>query len=122
MGFGLLNGIPRTQGFEETANTDGSIKVEYVGSTNAAAVVQEMTLLRAAELAREAGKAGFRIVERSDYQRFMVQSQYNIEMSRTPTGFKTELIIELVDEASSDPLALDAIAVIDELGPLYYSE
>ena len=120
MGTSLLGGIDRTTGFRSTANADGTTTVEYVGSTNSGPMVQEMTLLRAAELAREAGKAGFAIVERKDYQRFVAVMQGGFETSRTPSGYKTELTVRFLDGEAPAPAAFDAVAVIDDLGPLYY--
>lgn len=119
MGASLLGGIQRTTGFRSTANADGTTTVEYVGSTNSGPMVQEMTLLRAAELAREAGKAGFAIVDRKDYQRFVATTQYGVEISRVPSGYKTELTVRFLD-GDPAPAAFDAMAVIDDLGPLYY--
>lgn len=120
MGTSLLGGIERTTGFRSTANPDGTTTVEYVGATNSGPMVQEMTLLRAAELARAAGKAGFVIVDRKDYQRFMATTQYGVEISRIPSGFKTELTVRFLDGEARQPAAFDAVAVIDDLGPLYY--
>ncbi len=118
MGTTLLGGIDRTAGFRSTPNEDGSIKVEYTGNTTSGPVVQEMTLLRAAELAREAGKTHFHVVGRNDYQRYLTQTMNGVPMNRTLTGYKTELTIRLVGEGEAD--ALDAVAVIDALGPIYY--
>ena len=111
----------KTTGFKETANPDGTIVVEYTGSTPSAPMVQEMTLLRAAEIARAAGKPGFAIVGRQDYTQFLAQTQYGVTLSRTPTGHKTVLTIELLD--STDAAAtrwFEAGGIIDRLGPLYY--
>ena len=77
-----------------------------------------MTLLRAAELAREAGKSHFHVVGRNDYQRYLTQTMNGVPMNRTLTGYKTELTIRLLGEGEGD--ALDAVAVIDALGPVYY--
>ena len=85
-----------------------------------AALVEEMTLLRAAEVMRAAGKTNFVIVERKDYSRRLVSSQYGVETSSVPTGFKTELVIRPIDAAADATGALDAVAIIDALGPLYY--
>lgn len=120
MGTSLLGGVPRTSGFRSAANTDGTVKVEYTGGTTSGAMVQEMTLLRAAELAREAGKSHFVIEARTDYQQYLVMSQYGIEQSRTLSGYKTEMNVRFLDAAQAAPTAFDAVAVIDGLGPLYY--
>ena len=122
MGFGLLGGIERTDGFRSTPNADGTTKVEFIGNTPSAALVQEMTLLRAAELARAAGKPAFLIVDRKDYQRMLQMSRGGVPISSTPQGFKSELTIRFLDKAEGEPRALDAMAVIDALGPLYYEE
>lgn len=120
MGTSLLGGVDRTAGFRSTPNGDGSVKVEYTGNTTSGAVVQEMTLLRAAELAREAGKAQFHVVARNDYQRYLTQTMNGVPMNRTLTGYKTELTIRLLGDGEGQADALNAVAVIDALGPVYY--
>ncbi|MBX7458919.1 hypothetical protein K3152_11735 [Qipengyuania sp. 1NDH17] len=122
MGIGLLGGIPRTSGFEETENEDGSIKVEYTGNTTSGAVVQEMTLLRAAEIAQAAGKSHFHISGRKDFQRYLTMTQYGVEQSRTLTGYKTDMTIRLLDSPEDQPHAIDAVEIIDALGPIYYGD
>lgn len=122
MGTSLLGGIKRTDGFRSTLNPDGTQKVEFIGNSSSPTVIQEMTLLRAAEVTRGAGKAAFAITTRADYSRQLVQSQYGREISRTPTGFKSELTIRPLDSGADTTHAIDATAVIDALGPLYYEE
>lgn len=122
LGMLLLGGVTRTDGFRSTANPDGTIKVEFMGNTTSAPVVQEMTLLRAAELAREANKPAFVIVDRKDFTRTLNTTQYGHTISSTPMGFKTELTIRFVDAGSQSDRALDALSIIDALGPLYYEE
>lgn len=122
MGLSLLGGIDRTDGFRSTANADGTTKVEFIGATPSAPVVQEMTLLRAAEIARAAGKAGFVITNRQEYSRRMTTTRGGIEISSIPSGFKSELTIRFVDAGAEKDQAFDALAVIDALGPLYYEE
>ena len=120
MGTSLLGGIQRTQGFRSSTNPDGTVKVEYMGSTPSAPMVQEMTLLRAAELAQAAGKPRFTIVDRKDYARFLAMTRYGIEESRTPTGYKTEMTIRMLEASADNSTSFDAVAIIDALGPLYY--
>jgi hypothetical protein len=122
MGTSLLGGIQRTDGFRSTTNPDGTITVEFIGNTPSATLVQEMTLLRAAEVARTAGKPAFVVVARKDYARRLVQSQYGREISSTPTGFKTELTIRPVESGTEPQRALGTVQVIDALGPLYYED
>ncbi|GAB5352179.1 hypothetical protein [Qipengyuania sp. 483] len=121
-GTSLLGGIPRTSGFDEVENADGSIKVEYTGDTTSGAVVQEMTLLRAAEIAQARGKSYFFIRSRKDFQRYLSKSQYGIEQSRTLTGYKTEVVIDLADGNRERANAVEALTVIDALGPIYYDD
>lgn len=122
LGTSLLGGIDRTDGFRTTDKPDGTIKVEFIGNTPSAALVQEMTLLRAAEVARAKGKAGFVIVERQDFSRRLTTMQYGAAISSVAQGFKTELTIRCVDAGAEPEHALDAVAIIDSLGPLYYEE
>ena len=122
MGTSLLGGIERTQGFRSKTNPDGTVEVEYLGTTPSAPMVQEMTLLRAAELAQAAGKPRFTIVDRKDYARFLAMSRYGIEESRTPSGYKTELTIRMLDATADDTASFDAVSIIDALGPLYYED
>jgi hypothetical protein len=120
MGTSLLGGIKRTDGFRSTPNPDGTTKVEFIGNTPSTALVQEMTLLRAAEIARSAGKSGFVIVDRQDFSRRLTTTRYGVEISSIPTGFKTELTIRFVDAGAEGDRAFDATAIIDALGPYYY--
>ncbi|MGB3472165.1 MAG: hypothetical protein WBA51_15215 [Erythrobacter sp.] len=127
MGFGLLGGAKRTSGFESEENEDGSIKVQYIGNTVSGPVVQEMTLLRAAEIALENEATHFTIDARRDYQRYMVQSMNYVETQRTLSGYKTELDIQLVPDPgalteTAAASAMEARTVIEALGPIYYEE
>jgi hypothetical protein len=121
-GTTLLGGIDRTAGFRSTPNPDGTIKVTFTGNTTSGPMVQEMVLLRAAEVTREAGKSRFHIAARQDFQRYMAQTLYGVEQNRTLVGYKTELDIRPLDEGATDADAdaIDAVAVIDALGPVYY--
>jgi len=122
MGTSLLGGVGRTDGFRSTDNPDGTVSVEFLGNTPSATLVQEMTLLRAAELARAANKSAFTITKRQDFARRLTQMQYGREISSTPTGYKTILTIRYVDPATDPARALDPVRVIDALGPLYHEE
>ena len=122
MGFGLLGGIDRTDGFRSTAKPDGTTTVEFVGNTPSEALVQEMTLLRAAEVTRASGKTGFVIADRKDFTRTLTTTRAGMPISSVPTGFKTELTIKFVDQVSDPARQFDALAVIDALGPFYYED
>lgn len=122
MGTTLLGGIKRTDGFRTTTNADGTVNVEFIGNTPSKALVQEMTLLRAAEVTREAGKPAFVIAKRQDFTRTLNTSRGGMLVSTVPTGFKTELTIRFVDSGIEPERALDAVKIIDDLGPHYYEE
>lgn len=121
-GTSLLGGVNRTDGFRSEANEDGTLKVQYTGDTTSGPIVQEMTLLRAAEVTRENEKSHFLIESRRDYQRYSVQTMYGVEQERRLSGYKTELDIRLIESGEETREALDAVAVIDALGPVYYGE
>lgn len=122
MGTTLLQGVKNTDGFTATANADGTVQVSLIGATPAPAVVREMTLLRAAELAVEAGQPAFIVTARTDYARTWNTSQYGATISSVPAGYKTDLLVRFVGAGEQDPRALDAKAVIAALGPFYYKE
>lgn len=122
MGTTLLGGIDRTDGFRSSSNADGTTKVEFIGNTPSAELVQEMTLLRAAELTKAAGKTHFAITDRNDYARYTQISRNGIPESKTSTGFKTELFIRFMDNGNDAKQSLDALEIIDALGPYYYEE
>ena len=52
----------------------------------------------------------------------MTTSRGGIPISSVAQGYKTELTIRPVDAGAEPERALDAIAIIDALGPLYYEE
>ncbi len=121
-GTTLLGGIGRTDGFRAKENPDGTTTVEFLGNTPSSALVQEMTLLRAAEITRAANKPAFKIVKRNDYVRRLTTTQYGMQISSTPQGYKTELTIRFLEAGAEPGRAFDALAIIDALGPLYYEE
>ncbi|WP_404482523.1 hypothetical protein [Novosphingobium sp. BL-52-GroH] len=122
MGTTLLQGVKNTDGFSAQPNADGSVQVSLTGATTAPAVVREMTLLRAAEMAIEAGKPSFVVAARNDYARTMTTSQYGATISSVPTGYKTDMVVRFLAPGEQDGRALDARAVVDALGPYYYKE
>ena len=81
---------------------------------------RELGRLALAELAQKAAKPQFAIVSRNDYTRFQTMRQYNVEISRTPIGYKSELTIRFLDGQENIPAAFDTLKIIDDLGPLYY--
>lgn len=122
MGFSLLQGVDKSDGFSSVQNADGTIKVEYVGSSTSGPVVQELTLLRCAEIVREQGMTHFVMEGRRDFQRFSSKSIDGWEMSRTLVGYKSELVIRPLGAQEADENALEAVKVIDDLGAIYYRD
>lgn len=122
MGVSLLQGVENTDGFSAKLNKDGSVRVSLTGATPAPAVVREMTLLRAAELAIENKKPAFEIVERDDYARYQTTSRAGFEISRVATGYKSDVVIRFVGAGAENHRALDARTIIDALGPFYYKD
>jgi hypothetical protein len=122
MGTSLLQGVKNTDGFSAVPNADGTLQVSLTGATTAPAVVREMTLLRAAEMAAEAGKPAFVITARNDYSRTLTRTQYGTTISSVPTGYKTDLVVRFLAPNEKAPRSLDAKAIVEALGPFYYKD
>lgn len=118
----------KASGFKTTPMADGrGVTVRFLGETSMATAVEEMTLLRAAELAKEAGKTAFLILERRDLKQ---TKQFTYGGSRVgnaiPAGFITELDVAFVDPTALPPTLADeadrlipADQVIAALAPIY---
>jgi hypothetical protein len=113
--FGL--GLKPT-GFKDKKLDSGLTRIEYVGSVSSPVAVEEMTLLRAAQLALAAGQKGFVIEDRADYTRMRQMTMRGMPVG-TPTlaGYMTQLDVRFTD--LSDPRAVDAAKVAAELKPVY---
>jgi hypothetical protein len=119
-GWGL-----KESGFKDRKNkTNPALRtIEFVGTFSPQASVEEMSMLRAAELALKEGKPNFRLVDLRKYQRF---TQMTINGSPTgpqyPAGFKTEIDVEFVGgDVPPDPLTsvFSAQQVWDDLSARY---
>ncbi|WP_395332181.1 hypothetical protein WBP06_04280 [Novosphingobium sp. BL-8H] len=104
----------------------GLTTVEFVGNKATASAVDEMTLLYAADLARQKGKTGFVIAARRDFTRTwnVTRGFDHVPVSSSPAGFKTELDIRFVDlnpsQAGGNPSSiLDADKVYTDLAAIY---
>lgn len=117
MGLSLLSGFDRTKGFQSEKLESGLIRVEFNGETTSAPIVQEMTLLRAAEIAQGSASPYFLLRSRKDYGVY-----WGTSWERTLTGYKTVFEIELPQDQNETGDAFETIAVIDALGPVYYEE
>lgn len=111
-----------------TDATTGITRVEFVGQSTSQAAVEELTLLRAADLARAAGKPGLLIVDRNDYTRTLTTTYgySHTPLSSRPAGFKTELNVRFVDPAAlpadlstERDRIIDANRVYATLAPIY---
>lgn len=109
----------RQSGFRDSAQPDGTTRIQYVGTISSAIAVEEMTLLRAALFALDAGKPGFVIEKRSDFERILTRTYRGTPIGTgQPIGFTTELTIRLVDDLAGER-AIPADEVKKALAPIY---
>lgn len=102
------------------------ISVTFRGVASPAAIVEEMAMLRAADLALEKEAYGFVILGRQDVRHTLTQTGMYSGGRTDPQGYSTRLDITLVDAASlSDRYrdaawrVIEARKVRDSLGPVY---
>ncbi len=119
----------RPDGFRSKEDPEtGVITVEFIGGSATPTTVDELTLLHAADLARQRGKTGFIIVSRSLYARTMTTTINGMSTSSAPAGYQATLDIRLID-ADNLPAdlqlegdrVLDANKVYGALAPIYIS-
>jgi len=108
------------------ADASGVVKVRMRGDSTTAPIVEEMALLHAADLARQAGKGGFIVVAREDIAYSVNTMYYGTVMRTDPDGFETTLSVVFVDPANLPaPYAhtawrmFDANEVYGALAPIY---
>lgn len=89
-------------------------------------MVEEMVLLKAADMALAAGKPGFMIVGRGDWKHSTVVVTYGVSGPPQPAGYETRLQVLFVDPAALPPgyeasawRVMDAAKVKAGLLPLY---
>ncbi|MGH6871102.1 MAG: hypothetical protein ACREHE_06295 [Rhizomicrobium sp.] len=105
---------------------DGVTTVGFRGVKSTNSIVEEMALLRVAELAKEKGKTGFIVTARHD-TKFAINTTYYGQTLRTdPDGYQTEFDVLFVDLAALPPqyaseswLAFNADEVYAALAPMY---
>jgi hypothetical protein len=102
-------------GFRHTTASDGAIEVRLSGPTLSLPMVQEMTLLRAAEIAREQGMPAFLILDNEENARLVLRGDDPI----TQEGFVAMRTVRLLADGASNPFAFNADEVIARLGPIY---
>lgn len=100
--------------------------ITFGGSSGSAAVVEEMALLRAAEMAREVGRKGFVVLSRRTYARESSTTYYGVPVNRRQEGYSAELMVALVDPVhlpddlkDAGPRVMDAENVLAALSPVY---
>jgi hypothetical protein len=108
------------------AGQPGVVAVRYRGLKGTLAMIEEMAVLRAAELALEAGKKGFIILDQRNISFTLTRTMYARPLRTDPTGFETEINVVFVDPAmlpapfSDAPWrVIDAEDVIARLKPIY---
>ncbi len=107
-----------------TPAPDGSILVGFRGMQSTESMVEETALLRAADLARKAGKKGLVVTDRMDVRHTLSTGYYGVTMRTDPQGYYCGLTVRFVD--AGDPQyrdtpwrVLDADAVYGALAPIY---
>lgn len=106
-------------GFKDKLLPSGATRIEFVGSVSSPLAVEEMTLLRAARLALEAGRKAFVIEKRDDFTRHMQMTMNGVPTGpRTLAGYMTRIEVRFVDDLAL-PGAIEASAVDSALAPLY---
>jgi hypothetical protein len=111
----------KANGFKDRAMKDGrGTTISFTGDASSATAVEEMTLLRAADLALAAGKPGFVVLDKRD---FSMSAQITMNGSAIgspqPAGFKSELDVALVDASGPDDRFIAAADVVAALAPVY---
>ena len=112
-------GFFKAAGFKSKPMKDGTgTTVTFTGDASSSFSVEEMTLLRAAELASEAGKPRLLILAKRDFAR---STQFTVNGSpsgnATPAGFMSELDVMFTD--TNDERAIAAADIVAALAPVY---
>lgn len=112
-------------GYRDSTGENGVVTVRYRGGDSPQAQVEEMALLRAAELARQGGHRGFILVDRRDTEWSVQTTHFGIPLRSDPNGFESEIDIRFVDPSAAevwDGVVLIADEVYDALAPVYIRE
>lgn len=126
--FLAMEGSPADRdavGYRESTGGDGVVTVRFRGGDSPQSQIEEMALLRAAELARQGGHAGFVLVDRRDTEWSTQTTQYGVPLRSDPNGFESEIDIRFAEAGAPDAsngMNLVADEVIAALGPLYIRE
>jgi len=112
-------------GFDIKEMPEGT-RVSFRDTSGTPSMVEEVALLKAAMMARDAGKAGIVIVSRRDVRYATNEVSNGVTMRSESNGFSTELTVQFVDPAALSPdlkaapwRVIDVATVIDTLEPVY---
>ncbi|PHZ83738.1 hypothetical protein CRD36_15325 [Paremcibacter congregatus] len=85
-------------GFSEKELGKDRYEIKFVGDVSSRTVVEELSLLRAADLARQSKKTGFIISDITNYTRTRYSTYNGVRMGAgTPAGYMTSLTVTFVD-------------------------
>lgn len=114
------------EGYREDTDEKGVTTIRVRTLEGSQAVIEEMAVLRAAELALAAGKKGFIVVDRRDTRHSIASTYYGMVMNTTPDGSSTELDVIFVDPEALPAgyehagwRVVDAAAARAALAPIY---
>jgi hypothetical protein len=124
-GAGALDG----NGYRSLPGTDGAgtQTIRFASGRGSISVANEMALLRAADLARQAGRRGLIVLRRGDVVRSTtITTYYGGSGPATPSGQEAEIEIAFVDPAALPPAytgagwrVLDPEIIWSALSPIY---
>lgn len=114
-------------GFTITPHPDtGLTTIGYRGFRSSQSIMEEEALLKAVQMARQAGKSGLVVEARRDIRHTLTTYYYGTPLRTDPTGFETQLDVAFVDLANPTPpydrakwRLVDAAAVQRSLEPVY---
>ncbi len=88
----------KESGFSEEKLDDGTYLIKFTGDSSSSTIVEEMSLLRAADLAKKASKLGFIIIDFNNYSRTRYASYNGVQSGLgTHAGYMTSIKVAFVD-------------------------
>lgn len=113
-------------GFLVNAIGPDRVTIDFGGNASSSAIVEEMALLRAADMARERKKRGLVVLSRRTYERSTQVYWGGVALRTDPQGYSAELSVAFVnpealpaDLAMSKERVLDSERIYAELSPVY---
>lgn len=124
--FGSIDGFTVTPVDRPKIGNAETLTIRFRGVSAPAVIVEEMAILKAADIAREKGKGGFVILSRDDVEHSVTSTYYGVPLRTDPNGYETSFTVALVDLAKPEApfdgamwRIIDANAVFDALSPVY---